>query len=241
MGQGTGPGVGLGGAPHPMKRGGPAVIHDLTRNKLNPAELKGTIIAFPIANPLAMQFGRYVSPHDGANLAVSYPGSKNGSITSRIASFIWNEATLGADLIMDLHENVSPCLLFSLVGTCKDKQVERRTLQLAEAFGLTVIRTGGADLGTPGTKGGDLYWAEEGMASGIPGFQVELEGSFKSRFAGSKPTVQIGGRGGINKFNKLVCPSWFHHCLHILCEVRLQPSSPKWLTPIQNLDGSKEN
>ena len=198
-----GPKVVLCGATHPTELSGTAVIHDLTRNKLNPAELKGTIIAFPIANPLAMQFGRYVSPHDGANLAVSYPGSKNGSITSRIASFIWNEATLGADLIMDLPENVSPCLLFSLVGTCKDKQVERRTLQLAEAFGLTVIRTGGADLGTPGTKGGDLYWAEEGMASGIPGFTVELEGSFESRFDGSQPTVQIGVRGVMNTLKTL--------------------------------------
>src|SRR5207244_13386839 len=68
-----GPKVVLCGATHPTELSGTAVIHDLTRNRVNPAELKRTIIAFPIANPLAMQFGRYVSPDDYANLAAADP------------------------------------------------------------------------------------------------------------------------------------------------------------------------
>jgi len=202
-GRESGPKVVLCGATHATELSGTATIHALTRKVINPSELKGSVICFPIANPLAMQLGGYVSPHDGANLAVSYPGSKTGSITSRIAEFIWSEATLGADLIMDLHENVSPCLMFTLVGSCKDNEVERRTVKLAKAFGLTVIRTAPVDLATPGMKAGDLYWAEQSMAHRVPGFTVELEGRFESRFDENQTVVRIGVKGVMNTLRML--------------------------------------
>ena len=93
--------------------------------------------------------------------------------------------------------------MFTLVGTWKDKKVEERTVELAKAYGLTVIRTTSADLGTPGTKAGDLYWAELGMANGIPGFTAELEGSFESKFDGTQPVVKIGVRGVLNTLKAL--------------------------------------
>jgi predicted deacylase len=198
-----GPRVVLCGATHPTELSGTAVTHELMRNAIDPRYLKGSVIAFPIANPLGMQLGEYVSPHDGSNLAVSYPGSNLGNITSRIANFIWNHATVGASLIVDLHENVNPCLMFSLVGSAKDAETKRRTLELARAFGLTVIHTTTANLGTPGTKMGDLYWAELGMMNGIPGFTAELEGSFESRFDGRQRVVKIGVRGVMNTLKKL--------------------------------------
>lgn len=201
-GRKNGPRVVLCGATHPTELSGTATIHALAK-KIDPSKLRGSIIAFPIANPLAMQFGGYTSPHDGANLAVSYPGSEHGSITGRIASFIWKEATLGASLVMDLHENVSPCLMFMLVGSAEDKEVEKRTIGLAKAFGLTLIRTGGVDLATPGMKLGDLYWAELAMKHGIPGFTVEMEGRFESRFDENQPVIRIGLRGVMNTLKML--------------------------------------
>ncbi|MEM4245946.1 MAG: succinylglutamate desuccinylase/aspartoacylase family protein, partial [Candidatus Bathyarchaeia archaeon] len=202
-GRGKGPRVVLCGATHPTELSGTATIHALTRRVIDPEGLRGSLICFPVANPLAMQLGRYVSPHDGANLAVSYPGSGSGGITSRIASFIWNQATLDADLVMDLHENVSPCLMFTLVGSCEDKEVERRTVDLARAFGLTVIRTAPVDLATPGMKPGDLYWAELAMKNGVPGFTVELEGRFESRFDETQAAVRIGVKGVMNVLRRL--------------------------------------
>lgn len=202
-GREDGPKVVLCGATHSTELSGTATIHALTRKKVDPSKLKGSIVAFPTANPLGMQFGSYVSPHDGANLAVSYPGSETGSITERIANVIWKEATLGADLIVDLHENVSPCLMFTLMGFCEDKKVEKRSLDLAQAFGLTLIRTGSVDTGTPGMKVGDLYWSDLGMTMGIPGFTVELEGKYESRFDENQPVVQIGVRGVTNTLKVL--------------------------------------
>jgi len=199
----NGPKVVICGATHATELSGTAMIYALTRKVLDLAKLKGSIINFPIANPLGMQFGRYTSPHDNANLAVSYPGSKTGSITSRIANFIWKEATLGADLIMDLHENVSPCLKYTLVGSCEDKKVEERTLELAKAFGLTIIRTAPVDLATPGMKAGDLYWADLALAHRVPGFTVELEGRFESRFDENQAVIRIGVKGIMNTLKVL--------------------------------------
>lgn len=201
-GREDGPKVVLCGATHPTELSGTATIYALAK-RLDPSELRGSIIAFPIANPLAMQFGSYISPHDGVNLNVAYPGSKTGSITSRIADFIWNEATFGSSLAIDLHENVNPCLMFSLVGISKDNNLETQTLRLAEAFGVTVIRTGPVDFATPGTKPGDLTWAELCMANGIPGFTVELEGRFDSRFDENQSVVRIGVKGVMNTLRSL--------------------------------------
>jgi predicted deacylase len=198
-GREDGPKVVMCGATHSTELSGTAIVHAL-KKKLDPSKLKGCVIAFPMANPLAMQFAGYVSPHDGANLAVSYPGSETGSITGRFANVIWKHATLGADLVMDLHENVAPCLKFTLVGHCQDKDTEKKTLSLAEAFGLTLIRnkTSDVDTGTAGMKVGDLYWAELAMVNRIPGFTVELEGKFESRFDENQPVIRVGVRGVMN-------------------------------------------
>jgi predicted deacylase len=203
-GQEDGPRVVICGATHATELSGTAIIHAL-RKKVNPSVLKGHIIAFPTANPLAMQFAAYVSPQDGANLAVSYPGSESGSITGRFANVIWKHATIGSSLIMDLHENVAPCLKFTLVGYSKDKETEKKTLEFARAFGLTLIRNRSSDVdtGTAGMKAGDLYWAELGMANSIPGFTVELEGKFESRFDENQPVVRVGVRGVMNTLKKL--------------------------------------
>lgn len=204
-GHDDGPKVVLCGATHSTELSGTATVHALAR-RIDLSKLKGSIIAFPTANPLAMQFGAYVSPHDGANLAVSYPGSESGSITGRFANFIWKNATLGSNLIMDLHENVNPCLKFTLVGYSKDKETEKRALDLARAYGVTLIRNRSSDVdtGTAGMKVGDLYWAELGLANGIPGFTVELEGSFESRFDEAQSSVvRVGVRGIMNTLSML--------------------------------------
>jgi len=132
-GQGEGPKVVINCATHPTEPVGYAAIQILTR-EIDPAKLKGSIIAFPISNPLGMQWGEYVSPHDYVNMYVAYPGSKDGSITSRLANFIWENASKSADLVMDVHENVKPCLHFSFVGYCKDKKVEIGAVLWVQAY-----------------------------------------------------------------------------------------------------------
>ena len=200
-GQFEGPKVVVNCATHPTELVGYAAVQILTR-KIDLTRLKGSVIAFPISNPLGMQWGEYVSPHDYVNMYVAYPGSKDGSITSRLANFIWENASKTADLVMDVHENVKPCLHFSFVGYCKDKEVEGKALEAAKAFGLTIMRPKG-ELALAGMKPGDLEYTDALLTNGIPAFTPELEAGTDLTMGEEWPSVRVGVRGLMNVLKKL--------------------------------------
>jgi hypothetical protein len=180
---------------------GYAAIQILTR-KIDPTKLKGSIVAFPISNPLGMQWGEYVTPHDYVNMYVAYPGSKYGSITSRLANFIWENASKTADLVMDVHENVKPCLHFCFVGYCSDKKVENKALDAAKAFGLTIIRPKG-EFALAGMKPGDVEYIDALLTNGVPAFTPELEAGTDLTMGEEWPSVKVGVRGLMNVLKKI--------------------------------------
>jgi len=200
-GKNDGPRVCVTAAVHPTELVGTAAVQIVTR-RLDVSTLRGSIIAFPITNPLGMQFGEYVSPHDGLNMYVSYPGSKEGTVTSRFANFIWENATKEADLAIDFHENVKPCIHFSVVPSTNSQDVENKALNLAEAFGLTVIRQRGVAM-LPGVKPSDRPYPKLCMDSGIPAFTPEFEAGTDSTFDEGEITVKVAVRGLMNLLKKL--------------------------------------
>ena len=200
-GQDEGPKVVINCATHPTELVGYAALQILTR-KIDPAKLKGSIIAFPISNPLGMQWGEYVSPHDYVNMYVAYPGSKDGSITSRLANFIWENASKSADLVMDVHENVKPCLHFSYVAYCEDKDVENRALEAAKAFGLTIIRPKG-EFALAGMKPADVEYVDALLANGVPAFTPELEAGTDLTMGEEWPSVRVAVRGMMNVLKQM--------------------------------------
>jgi hypothetical protein len=200
-GQHEGPKVVINCATHPTELVGYAAVQVLTR-KLDPSKLKGSVIVFPISNPLGMQFGEYVTPHDYVNMYVAYPGSKEGTITSRLANFIWENASKYADLVMDLHENVKPCLHFCFVGHSSDKNVEMKALDLASAFGLTVMRARGG-VALPGQKASDVEYMDACMSIGIPAFTAEFEAGTDLTLGEEWPSVRVAVRGLMNVLRKL--------------------------------------
>ena len=200
-GQHDGPRVVINAATHPTELVGHAAVQMLIK-RIDPQKLEGSMVAFPISNPLGMQFGEYVTPHDYVNMYVAYPGSKQGTITSRLANFIWENASKDADLVMDVHENVKPCLQFSFVGFSRNKAVEKRALDLAHAFGLTVIRPKGK-LALAGMKSGDIEYTDACMANGVPAFTPELEGATDITFDENWASVRVGVRGLMNVLKKL--------------------------------------
>jgi predicted deacylase len=200
-GEHEGPRVVVNCATHPTELVGYAAIQIVTR-KIDPTQLKGSIIAFPISNPLGMQWGEYVTPHDYVNMYVAYPGSKEGTITSRLANFIWENASKSANLVMDVHENVKPCLHFSFVGHCKDKSVESKALEAAKAFGLTIIRPKG-EFALAGMKPGDLEYTDALLANGVPAFTPELEAGTDLTMGEEWTSVRVGVRGLLNVLKKL--------------------------------------
>jgi len=196
-----GPKVVINCATHPTELVGYAAIQIVTR-RIDPAQLKGNVIAFPISNPLGMQWGEYVSPHDYVNMYVAYPGSKDGSITSRLANFIWENASKSANLVMDVHENVKPCLHFSFVGYCQDKSVEAKTLEAAKAFGLTIIRPKG-EFALAGMKAGDVEYTDALLANGVPAFTPELEAGTDLTMGEEWTSVRVAVKGLMNVLKKL--------------------------------------
>jgi predicted deacylase len=201
-GKDRGPRVVVTAATHPTELIGVAAVQVLAKI-LKPEKIRGTLIMFPVSNPLGMQFGEYTSPHDGVNMSTAYPGDKSGSPSYRLANFIWSEAVQDADLVMDFHENAKPCLSFSIVGYSEDLRIEEKTLELAKSFGLTVIRSGKAKFTLPGVKPTDKSLADFCLSEGIAAFTPEFEGGPELWTFRNEGSVAVAVRGVLNVLKRL--------------------------------------
>jgi predicted deacylase len=201
-GKEAGPRVVITAAQHPPELLGVAAVQVVARSKIDPQTLKGSLVMFPISNPLGMQFGEYVSPHDGVNMSAAFPGNEHGGPTSRLANFIW-KTTQGASLAMDFHENAKPCLCFSIVDKGSSPDVDRKMAELAEAFGITVIGSGEADFTLPGVKPTDKSFTGHCAQAGIPAFTPEFEGGPEVWSFREEGNVVVPVRGVVNVLRKL--------------------------------------
>lgn len=115
----------------------------LTRvmNELPAGEMKGRIIALPMANEPAARLGQRNSAIDGLNLNRVYPGNMFGTPTTVIADYIERHLMAECDVVLDLHSagdsfNYLPC---TTVIFHPDKDERIRRLSLAIAFGASTI------------------------------------------------------------------------------------------------------
>lgn len=113
--------------------------------EIDPATLSGRLILVPVANPPASEQGSRTSPIDGGNLARSFPGRADGSLTEQLAEGIHRLLLPLADAVLDFHSGGStleylPCAFGRLPA---DKALASRTLALMTAFGApdTIIMT----------------------------------------------------------------------------------------------------
>lgn len=118
---------------------GPVAIADLL-GALDPVALAGTLIAIPVANPLAYAAGTRTSPLDGGNLARCFPGQRDGSATQRLAWLLDREVIAVADALIDLHSGGVAYAMATLVGYCDPGDaIGARSRELATAFGAPVL------------------------------------------------------------------------------------------------------
>jgi len=82
---------------------------------LNTDEMHGRLIAVPAANPPAVHAVQRLSPIDSLNLARTFPGKKDGSVTERIAYYLGELIIPQADLFLDLH-SASASLMPRMIG-----------------------------------------------------------------------------------------------------------------------------
>jgi predicted deacylase len=120
------------------------LVHELAL-----AELRGVVIAVPVANVRMFESRTgFVSPLDGLNLNKIAPGRRDGSISEILADVLLREVIGAAQYHIDLHagdlgEILLPFAGYSMTG---DRELDERGEALARAFTPRLI-----SLSTPGS------------------------------------------------------------------------------------------
>lgn len=161
-------------AQHGREINGTEVLRRL-HEPLKEADLHGTVIAVPVADPLTFDHVAYVTsePIDSVNTNMNrvWPGDASGTIHERMAARLWEYAS-SADFVIDLHTG-SPEMMTHTVYY--ENKTDCRSL--AEAFGtdLLLAEAAGDDAETEWTErnfGGKFRVAA--TREGIPAITPEL-------------------------------------------------------------------
>jgi len=133
-GRRAGPVLFVSAAIHGDELNGVEIIRRLLKRKaLN--SLKGTLLAVPIVNVHGfLNQSRYLP--DRRDLNRSFPGSKKGSIASRLADLFIKQVVSKSDVGIDLHTGA---INRSNLPQIRANLDDPKTLDLAKAFGVPVI------------------------------------------------------------------------------------------------------
>ncbi|MPZ54850.1 MAG: hypothetical protein GEU79_19350 [Acidimicrobiia bacterium] len=129
-GRGAGPRVFVTAAIHGDELNGVEVVRRLLR-ALDPKTLKGTVIAVPILNVVGfLNESRYLPDRRDPNRA--FPGSKRGSLGSRLAELFTTKIMMKCEVGIDLHTASNHRVNIPQVRADLD---DPETLELTKAFG----------------------------------------------------------------------------------------------------------
>lgn len=117
-----------------------SIIRELLET-IDPAELSGTLVCVPIANPIAFEMGARNTWVDGlwgdnGNMNRLWPGRANGWLTERMTHAISQEVFPNSDCVIDLHSASKHALELSYGYLGKASQKE---LGISLAFGQDVL------------------------------------------------------------------------------------------------------
>ena len=136
---GDGPTVLFTGGNHGDEYEGPIALRKLA-NELNAEDIQGQVIIVPYLNFPAILAGTRLSPVDGLNMNRSFPGNPEGSITQKIADFVFRELVMRSDVVLDFHSGgnsmiFEPC---AVLHKLEDSEQQKKTLLAAKSFGAPV-------------------------------------------------------------------------------------------------------
>lgn len=151
---------------HGDEHDGPAALLGLAE-ALDPADLAGTLVIVPIANPPAFRTATRWNLADGQNLNRIFPGEPDGSISHRIARTLVDEVIPGADYVLTIHGWTTGWLTVPYVEYTTHHPTTAAARAGASAFGLDYLEPLGL---LPGRLMSHV------AAMGIPGCEVEIGG-----------------------------------------------------------------
>lgn len=124
--------------------------------RINPAELRGTVVAVPTANPAAFitkTRGFTLEERGPFDINRTFPGNAHGVLSERIAHTLLHEFVLKSDVTVDFHSALVGCNIhpFVYVDPADDEAGNLAIrVRLAQAFGtdLAYYKKRGAKMGT---------------------------------------------------------------------------------------------
>lgn len=143
-----GPRLALTSGLHPGEFVGVEALRGLART-CDGASLAGQLVACLLAYPPAYYTYRSgLSSLDGIDPNRVYPGSATGRPTERLVAWLFENLIRQSDVFIDLHGGGLTLDLASFTGyrSSGKPEQDRRALELAELFGLPIVR-GGAPTG----------------------------------------------------------------------------------------------
>lgn len=155
-----GPVLCLAGGIHGDEINGVEIVRQVM-NALQPERVSGTVVGVPVVNLFGFQRGSRYLP-DRRDLNRFFPGSRSGSIASRIAYGFFDGVVRQCDALVDFHTGSFD--RSNLPQVRADLRLPE-VLALTRGLGATVV------LHTPGTKGMLRLAATD---AGIPAFTFEV-------------------------------------------------------------------
>jgi hypothetical protein len=176
-GRSSGPVLFVAAAVHGDEINGVEIIRRLL-NSRSLKNLRGTLLAIPVANPFGfIQRSRYLP--DRRDLNRSFPGKVKGSLAGRLAHLFMTEIGSRCDFGIDLHTGSNFRNNLPQIRACLH---DPKTIELASAFGAPIVvpselregslREAVAALGKPVLvfEGGEaLYFNESVIRTGLRG------------------------------------------------------------------------
>lgn len=151
-------------------------LHSLPA-RIDPQQVRGTIVIVHIANPPAFQRRTiFYGPNDWKNLNRSFPGKADGSQSERIAHVLTTRVIDRVDAMIDVHcgdgnEDLTPYVSF--FADAPDADVVAKSRAMAMAFGLPVVKVNRDPSRNPNAT---RYTTNTAAARDVPAIGVELGG-----------------------------------------------------------------
>jgi len=136
----TGPTLWIGSTIHGREIPGIEVCRRIAHEIINPAELHGAIICAMPLNPYGFRSQHHTIPQDGGNVNAQFPGDPQGTLSERTAYTIWTQGIPLCDYVIDFHANEPDGMEFMCATPCANKDVQARTVEMAEAFGFPLAQ-----------------------------------------------------------------------------------------------------
>jgi predicted deacylase len=174
-----GPTLVLSGGTHGNELAGTAAIIEVMR-KLDPKRMRGAVVAIPVANPLALDQGSYLTPQDGRNMSsrIYWGSNPLGTVTDRLGAIL-SPIYQSASYYIDIHGNHAPsapmCMMYLSYAT--DDDVRAKVIKMGNAFGITAVDMSDPKAHPYWVGPDDQYPVSVALSHGIPALMVELVSS----------------------------------------------------------------